>query len=237
MTRWVVDATPTVLPLCFDFIQAISSLTSCGSRSFLVTSTYGLLVSKENWRKIRETIIVERVNCANANVPARRTEAERVTIRGGARCSAYSDCAIRARDILHDDRLIQSTPHALSNDACNRVCRPARQERHDHHDGPRWICLCSQRPRGCGQRSAACNQMQESSAWKFHDRPQMRAGLARERRYTTIPRTRRGRTLVGRPRAHRRTRRSRSRPGPGRASDRGAAKDKHRHPGRHGRPS
>ena len=68
-------------------------------------------------------------------------DAERVTVRRGLRGAHDADAGAGAGDVLDDDGLAERYPHALAQNAGERIRRTARRKRHDDGDGMRWIGL------------------------------------------------------------------------------------------------
>jgi hypothetical protein len=81
---------------------------------------------------------------------------------------ADTDVAARAGHVLDDDRLPERGPHALAEEARDRVGRPAGRIRHDHRDRTRGIGLGRRDPRHDRERGSARCQMEKLSAGKFH---------------------------------------------------------------------
>jgi hypothetical protein len=60
---------------------------------------------------------------------------QRVAIRRGARDATSGQRAARTKGVFHDDRLLERLRHALPEDPCHDVGRPAGRERDDEGDG------------------------------------------------------------------------------------------------------
>src|SRR5262249_20833436 len=122
-----------------------------------------------------ESRAVERAGADKAGPIA---EAERVAV--GRRLSGTPDADGRpgTSHVLDDDGLAERGPHALADNAPERVGRAARRERHDHRDWTRWIIL---RPRpncaceiGASERRRDC----DGTGYRLHRFP---PGLLRRR--------------------------------------------------------
>ncbi len=95
--------------------------------------------------KLQHRIVGDRIHGAGADMARPVADAERIAVGRGLRGAADADAGAGTGDILDHHRLPEGCPHALGQDARQRVVGAARRERHDHGDGVRRISLA---PRG-----------------------------------------------------------------------------------------
>jgi hypothetical protein len=95
-------------------------------------------------------------------------DAQRITIASRAGDPADTDVAARTSHVLDDDRLPERGPHALAEEARNRVGRPAGGIRHDHREGTRGIGLGPRDPRHDRKRCSARCQLENLTTREFH---------------------------------------------------------------------
>src|SRR5262245_16699755 len=102
---------------------------------------------------------------------AQKTKLDRIAVGRGAGCTASGNAAVRAGNILNDNRLTQRLFHPIGKDAANSVDYAAGWGWHNHTDRACRIGLGPHAPREGRQRGSAGSQMQKISAGKFHDVP------------------------------------------------------------------
>ena len=118
--------------------------------------------------KISQQVVGQRVDRPVDDVRAPVPDAQRITIASRAGDPADTDVTARAGHVLDDDRLPERGPHALAEEARNRVSRAASGIRHDHRDGTRGIGLGPRDPRHDRERGSARCQMKKLTTREFH---------------------------------------------------------------------
>jgi hypothetical protein len=138
---------------------------------FLATASNGPFGEQRHRLEPTQQVVWKRVERADQDMRGHGAGDQRVAICRRPRGTADAEAPVRTSHILDNDGLTKRCPHPLGQQACNRVQRPARGERHDDRDGPRRIGLRSCDARNGREREGTRRQMQKSSAGKFHDVP------------------------------------------------------------------
>src|SRR5215472_2394147 len=91
-----------------------------------------------------------------------------IAVGSRAYSATDSDVTVATSNVFDDDGLSKRASHPLGYKSSDNVRWPARSKRHDHGDGARRVGLRLCHWRDSRQSGSTRDQLQESTARKFH---------------------------------------------------------------------